>query len=79
MSQSRTSGAAVTASASTTAIIALTCAASNQDISSRSICPSVSSDRRLERRCSNGSQSASGTGRLSKCAWSLSRARGREE
>jgi len=37
MSQLRTSGAAITASASTTAIIALTCAASNQNISSRSI------------------------------------------
>src|SRR5215831_16522307 len=35
-------------------------------------CPSVSSDRCLERHCSNGSHSASGTGRLSKCAWSSS-------
>jgi hypothetical protein len=39
MNQPRSSGAAVTASASTTAIIALTCAASNLNLSSRSICP----------------------------------------
>jgi hypothetical protein len=66
-SQPRRSDAAVTASASTTAITALTCAASNENVSSRSICPSVSSDRCLERHCWNGSHSASGTGRLSKC------------
>ena len=70
MSRLRSSGEAVTASDSTTAIIALTCAASNQNFSSRSISPSVSSDRCLERHCWNGSHSASGTGRLSNCAWS---------
>src|SRR6516165_8080483 len=42
------------------------------NFSSRSICPSVSSDRCLERHCWNGSQSASGTGKLSKRAWSSS-------
>jgi len=71
MSHSRSSGAAVTASVSTTAFMALTRAVSNQNLSSRSICPSVSSDSCLERHCWNGSHPSRPTmsGLLIRSSW----------